>query len=113
MADILIEREYDISVSLLERQSAITQEFQSLTHWEDRYKKLIEIGKALPDLPDEKKLEKMQTFIPLLIISSIKKAKSPSPVNNKTSVSVVEFFKISIVISTSQLHFQEYPISTL
>jgi cysteine desulfuration protein SufE len=43
--------------SLQERQDQIVAEFSSLRDWEDRYKKLIEIGKALPDLPDEKKTE--------------------------------------------------------
>ncbi len=44
-------------MSLAQRQAAVVAEFQSLSDWEDRYKKLIEIGKALPDLPDAKKLE--------------------------------------------------------
>ena len=42
-------------MTLRERQSAIIAEFQGLADWEARYKKLIELGKALPDLPDEKK----------------------------------------------------------
>lgn len=44
-------------MSLLDRQKEIVAEFSGLTDWEDRYKKLIELGKALPDLPDPKKLE--------------------------------------------------------
>lgn len=44
-------------MSLLDRQKEIVEEFSGLTDWEDRYKKLIELGKALPDLPDSKKLE--------------------------------------------------------
>jgi cysteine desulfuration protein SufE len=44
-------------MKLVERQSAIVRDFQTLSDWEDRYKKLIELGKALPNLPDEKKLE--------------------------------------------------------
>ena len=35
----------------------IVAEFSGLTDWEDRYKKLIELGKALPELPESKKLE--------------------------------------------------------
>lgn len=31
--------------------------FADLNDWEDRYKKLIELGKVLPDLPDSKKTE--------------------------------------------------------
>lgn len=42
-------------MSLLERQKEVVNEFTTLKDWEDRYKKLIEIGKALPPLPDEKK----------------------------------------------------------
>lgn len=44
-------------MSLQERQTRIISEFNDVSTWEDRYKKLIELGKALPDLPDEKKLE--------------------------------------------------------
>jgi cysteine desulfuration protein SufE len=44
-------------VSLLDRQKQIVAEFAGLSSWEDRYKKLIEIGKSLPDLPDAKKIE--------------------------------------------------------
>jgi len=44
-------------VSLLERQKQIVAEFSHLSDWEDRYKKLIELGKSLPDLPDVKKIE--------------------------------------------------------
>ena len=40
-----------------ERQSQIVAEFAGLASWEDRYKKLIDLGKALPHLPDEKKIE--------------------------------------------------------
>jgi cysteine desulfuration protein SufE len=41
----------------MERQKQVVQEFAGLSDWEARYKKLIEIGKRLPGLPDEKKLE--------------------------------------------------------
>jgi cysteine desulfuration protein SufE len=44
-------------VNLLERQKQVVAEFAGLNDWEDRYKKLIELGKALPELPDDKKLE--------------------------------------------------------
>jgi len=40
-----------------ERQNAVVREFANLSSWEDRYKKLIEFGKTLPDLPADKKLE--------------------------------------------------------
>ena len=44
-------------MSLKDRQNEIVAEFSGLSDWEDRYKKLIELGKALPELPDSKKLE--------------------------------------------------------
>lgn len=44
-------------MNLIERQQDIVREFQNISSWEDRYKKLIEIGKALPELPPEKKLD--------------------------------------------------------
>ncbi len=44
-------------VTLSERQKQIVAEFAGLHDWEERYKKLIEIGKSLPELPDAKKLE--------------------------------------------------------
>ena len=44
-------------MNLASRQKAVVDEFSGLNSWEDRYKHLIELGKALPALPDEKKLE--------------------------------------------------------
>lgn len=41
--------------SFAERTAAIIREFQALPDWEARYKLLIEKGKALPELPAEKK----------------------------------------------------------
>jgi cysteine desulfuration protein SufE len=46
-----------VDMSLKDRQNEIVAEFSGLTDWEDRYKKLIELGKALPNLPDSKKLD--------------------------------------------------------
>lgn len=45
------------ALSLVERQRQIVEEFERLSSWEERYKKLIEIGKSLPELPADKKLE--------------------------------------------------------
>ncbi len=42
---------------IAQRQKDIVAEFSGLADWEARYKKLIDIGKALPALPDAKKLE--------------------------------------------------------
>lgn len=44
-------------MNLLDRERAVVTEFAGLADWEERYKKLIEFGKALPELPDDKKLE--------------------------------------------------------
>lgn len=46
-----------VGMSLQDRQKQIVAEFSGLNDWEDRYKKLIELGKALPELPDSKKIE--------------------------------------------------------
>lgn len=43
--------------SVADRQRQIVYEFQGLESWEERYKKLIEFGKAMPELPASKKLE--------------------------------------------------------
>lgn len=44
-------------MDLRERQQKVVEEFAGLSDWEQRYKKLIELGKSLPDLSDEKKTE--------------------------------------------------------
>jgi cysteine desulfuration protein SufE len=44
-------------MDLLRRQREVVAEFAGLAGWEERYKKLIELGKALPHLPDAKKSE--------------------------------------------------------
>lgn len=44
-------------MDLSTRQQQIVAEFSGFSDWEDRYKKLIEFGKQLPDLPDAKKTE--------------------------------------------------------
>jgi cysteine desulfuration protein SufE len=44
-------------MDLSARQKQIVQEFSGFSDWEARYKKLIELGKQLPDLPDSKKTE--------------------------------------------------------
>jgi cysteine desulfuration protein SufE len=43
--------------SLVEKQNDLVAEFSSLDNWEDRYKKIIALGKAMPGLPPEKKTE--------------------------------------------------------
>ena len=43
--------------NIQERQNEIVQQFSQYSQWEDRYKKLIEMAKGAPDLPDELKTE--------------------------------------------------------
>lgn len=43
--------------TIQERQAKVIQDFSALTDWEDRYKKIIEMGKALPPMPENLKTE--------------------------------------------------------
>lgn len=43
--------------ALQERQDAIVQEFQQITDWEERYKRIIALGKALPEMKESLKTE--------------------------------------------------------
>ncbi|MBV2167825.1 MAG: SufE family protein [Bdellovibrio sp.] len=43
--------------SIKERQDQVIQEFSALTQWEDRYKKIIDLGKTLPELSEDLKTE--------------------------------------------------------
>jgi len=40
-----------------EKQQKIIQDFSQLNQWEDRYRRIIEMGKALPDMPEELKTD--------------------------------------------------------
>ncbi len=40
-----------------QRKQKIVQDWDGIQNWEDRYKKIIELGKALPAFPDELKTE--------------------------------------------------------
>ena len=44
-----------MSERMKNRQQQILAEFRILDDWEDRYGKIIEIGKSLPELPEAKK----------------------------------------------------------
>ena len=44
-------------MSIQSRQQALIQEFSQLGNWEDRYKKIIALGKALPEMPEKFKTE--------------------------------------------------------
>ncbi|MEK2688693.1 SufE family protein [Bdellovibrio sp. GT3] len=43
--------------TIQERQAKIISDFSAFTDWEDRYKKIIEMGKSLPAMPEEFKTE--------------------------------------------------------
>ncbi len=43
--------------TILERQNNLIKDFSALTQWEDRYKKIIDIGKTLPEMPADLKTE--------------------------------------------------------
>jgi cysteine desulfuration protein SufE len=44
-------------MSLKEREDQLIQQFSKISSWEDRYKKIIEMGRALPDLPEALRTE--------------------------------------------------------
>lgn len=47
-------------MTLKERGDQISAEFAKLNSWEDRYKKIIALGKALPDLPENMRTEEVK-----------------------------------------------------
>lgn len=44
-------------MNIQERQKTLIAEFSKLSEWEDRYKKIIELGKTLPEMPESLKTE--------------------------------------------------------
>lgn len=44
--------------SIQDRQNQIIREFSVYTQWEDRYKKIIDMGKALPNLAEDLRTDK-------------------------------------------------------
>ena len=44
-------------MSIQDKQNAIIEEFKKYSSWEERYKHIIQLGKALPDIEDELKKE--------------------------------------------------------
>lgn len=45
---------------IADRQNQIIREFQGLTDWEERYKRIIEMGRELAEMPAELKTEENQ-----------------------------------------------------
>ena len=41
-----------------QRQKQLVEEFAEFTDWEDRYRRIIELGRDLPGLPEELKQDK-------------------------------------------------------
>lgn len=44
-------------MTIQDKQNKVIQDFSALSQWEDRYKKIIELGKALPEMPEALKSE--------------------------------------------------------
>lgn len=44
-------------MNIQEKQQKVIQDFSAMNQWEDRYKKIIEMGKALPEMPENLKTE--------------------------------------------------------
>lgn len=47
-----------ITNSIQDRQNKVIRDFSAFEQWEDRYKKIIDMGKALPEMPEDLKIEK-------------------------------------------------------
>lgn len=45
-------------MTILEKQSTLVEEFSKYKSWEERYKRIIEMGKNLPPIDEELKTEK-------------------------------------------------------
>jgi cysteine desulfuration protein SufE len=47
-------------VNIIQRQQMTVKEFAALATWEDKYKRIIELGKKLPEYPEEFKIEQFK-----------------------------------------------------
>lgn len=54
--DLLLKKSR-LDMTPKERQEILITEFSKLADWEDRYKKIIELGKTLPEMPEHLKTE--------------------------------------------------------
>lgn len=45
-------------MKIIEIQKQLVEEFEAIDSWEEKYSKIIKLGKELPQLPDELKVEK-------------------------------------------------------
>ena len=48
------------NLSVIEQQKKIVAEFGQLLNWEDKYKRIIELGKKLPPFPEEFQTEQLK-----------------------------------------------------
>lgn len=44
-------------MNIQERQAKIISDFSAIQNWEDRYKRIIDLGKSLPEMPENLKTE--------------------------------------------------------
>lgn len=51
---------YEDDMKIEERQQRLVQEFAGIIDWEARYRRIIELGKALEPLPEEFKIEDLK-----------------------------------------------------
>ena len=47
-------------MTIEQKHSEILADFQNLPNWEDRYKKIIQLGRSLPDMPEELKTDDLK-----------------------------------------------------
>lgn len=47
-------------MSIVERQKKVVEEFSRLPNWEDKYRRIIDLGKSLPSFPEELKIEQLK-----------------------------------------------------
>ena len=45
-------------MTISEAQNAIIEEFEELTDWEERYSRIIKMGRELSEMPDEVRIDK-------------------------------------------------------
>lgn len=49
-----------MGLSIEEKQAEIVQEFSAIADWRDRYRHIIDLGRALPELPEELRDDKFK-----------------------------------------------------
>lgn len=46
------------AVTVADKQAEIVTRFKAISEWEDRYREIIQLGRALPSFPEEHRVEK-------------------------------------------------------